>query len=159
MVIPSTARGATSNRAEINWELTSPGISVSPPLSVPPLTVTGGNSPEAAQSTPRRLSACTSTPTGLLAREGPATSRHWPGTTEHIAVKNRRVAAESPQNRSVAGTRKSPPETRHGSFSRRVVIPISCSTSAAATVSSAVKGCRISLSPPARAAHIKARMV
>ena len=83
-----------NSRADTNWELILPGSAVTPPVSPPPSTITGTVSPRQEQFTPSCRSAWTKAPTGLFDREGPATSRHLPGTSEQTAVINLRVAAD-----------------------------------------------------------------
>ena len=78
---------------------------------------------------------------------------------DRIILANNAIAADSWQNRSLSGSIKSPPLTRQQSSSWWIWTPILPNTSTAASVSSELSGCIISLSPLARAAHISPRMV
>src|SRR4030067_1983330 len=85
-------KGDIRSNADITCELALPGISVKPPLKVPPSIYTGGvgNFPVEAL-TPNFANASMSEPIGRLLREGPPTSVWWPGIREHIAVINLNV--------------------------------------------------------------------
>src|SRR6266699_3518628 len=84
---------------EINWELMSPRVVTSPPLRGP-LTSTSkpGLSENARAEAPRVLIASTSGSKGLLASLGLPVNLTVLREVDAIAVRNLRVAPDSPQS-------------------------------------------------------------
>jgi hypothetical protein len=83
----------------MNWELTSPGTVTSPPLRGPLTNTSSPYVSEAARAeAPRVLTAFTSGSKGLLASLGLPLSLTVFREVDEIAVRNLRVAPESPQS-------------------------------------------------------------
>src|SRR6266567_1157191 len=108
-IVPSTfivtsfvARGAAKRSPEMNWELMSPRIVTSPPLRGP-LTSTSKPrvSENARAEAPRSLMAFTSGSKGLLASFGLPVSLTVLREVDAIAVRNLRVAPDSPQSKGL----------------------------------------------------------
>src|SRR5690242_14579537 len=99
MVTSRIARGAANRSPEMNWELTSPRIVTSPPLSGP-LTKTSNpwGSEIFLASAPNVLIAFVSGSKGLPERLGLPVSLTVLRDVEEIAVRNLRVAPDSPQS-------------------------------------------------------------
>src|SRR2546425_4252604 len=93
------ARGAANRSPEMNWELMSPRIVTSPPLRGP-LTSTSKPclSEIARASAPSVLIAFTSGSSGLLASLGLQVNLTVFSEVDEIAVRNLRVAPDSPQS-------------------------------------------------------------
>src|SRR4030042_6611511 len=100
MPTPFEAKGDIISKAVINCELTLPGISVKPPLKLPPSIIMGGNDKFSVEAfTPNFTREPISDPIGRLLRDGPQTSLWCPGIREHTAViilrsEERRVGKE-----------------------------------------------------------------
>src|SRR2546428_9916658 len=93
------ASGAANRSPEMNWELMSPRIEISPPLRGP---LTSTSSPCVSEiawaEAPRVLTAFTSGSKGLLASPGLPLSLTASREVDEIALRNLRVAPESPQS-------------------------------------------------------------
>src|SRR6266567_4897769 len=96
------ARGAANRSPEMNWELMSPRIVISPPLSGP-LTRTSNPclSENARAEAPRVLIAFTSGSKGLLASLALPVNLTVLREVDAIAVRNLRVAPDSPQSKGL----------------------------------------------------------
>ena len=99
MVTSLLARGAAKRSPERNWELMSPRIVTSPPLRGP---LTSTSNPLVSEiiraEAPRVLMALTSGSNGLLASLGLPDSLTVFREFDAIAVRNLRVAPDSPQS-------------------------------------------------------------
>src|SRR5438552_440553 len=99
IVTSRIARGAAKRSPEMNWELISPRSVTSPPLRGP---LTSTSSPRASEiawaEAPRELIAFTSGSSGLLASLRLQLSLIVFRDVEDIAVRNLRVAPDSPQS-------------------------------------------------------------
>jgi len=93
------ANGAAKRSPEMNWELISPGTVTSPPLRGPLTSISSPRAPEiAVAEAPRVLTALTSGSNGLLESLRLPQSLTVFRDVEDIAVRNLRVAPDSPQS-------------------------------------------------------------
>src|SRR5438094_5571466 len=99
IVTSRIARGAAKRSPEMNWELMSPGTVTSPPLRGPLTSTSSPRVPEiAVAEAPRVLTALTSGSNGLLESFRLPLSLTVFREIEDIAVRNLRVAPDSPQS-------------------------------------------------------------